>query len=152
MQADIAKLRELLAKATPGPWESDTIQNEGNYGDGGPDCKTGFKSYAIYGAAGLALLDSLNSESAVVHEETDEDRHYAWDEVARRNFALIAAMHEALPELLAIAEAVEAARPVMLTAGTLLQQSDSEIDRREGAALLKHALKLVPLPDREGAK
>lgn len=100
----IEELRGLLAKATPGPWEADEEKNEGCYGVG-DDCHEGFQSASIHapdGRGGSAkLFDALNSDAACVEEEYDEDRHYAWDGVSRINAALIVAMRNALPALLA---------------------------------------------------
>jgi hypothetical protein len=79
----------------------DTIDNEGEYGDGGPDSRSGFKSYAVYDSKGRALFDSLNSDAIEVSEEYSDDEsgggHYAWDAVAEANMRLAAAA----PDLLA---------------------------------------------------
>ncbi len=99
---DLVALRELLAKATPGPWEVDTEKSEGNYGSG-PDCHSGFQVSAIIGGAdGKTLFDALNSDACIVDEEgPDEDGYYyAWDTVSDTNAALIVAAVNALPKLL----------------------------------------------------
>jgi len=75
-------------KHTPGPWEIDTIDNCGEYGDGGPDTSTGFKSYAVYDANGRVLFDTLNSDAAEIHEQGYDLDHCAWDEVGKRNLTL----------------------------------------------------------------
>lgn len=81
-------------KWTPGPWEVDTVDNEGTYGDG-PDCHSGFKSYEVRDEKGRVLFDSINSDAAEIHEEWADDElgssHHAWDEVARRNLTLAGA-------------------------------------------------------------
>lgn len=76
MQGEIARLRELMAKATPGPWA---------VGQGDPESVLSTQDYYC-----IAQTNTAFSEYAA-------------------NAALIAAMHEALPALLALAEAVEAA-------------------------------------------
>jgi len=101
------RLRELLAKATPGPWEVDTIENDGAYGSG-PDAVHGFKSPVMLDAEGKALFDAYNSDLIEVHEEYDEDSCHAWDEQGRANFALVAAAVNALPDLLATIESLRA--------------------------------------------
>lgn len=104
-----ARLGELLAKATKGVWEIDTIKNEGSYGNG-PDCVEGFESYKIIAGSGNSLLDSLNSETAEVHEDGPGElgEYHAWDDVALHNFELIAAMKNALPALLSERKAMKA--------------------------------------------
>lgn len=104
-----ARLGELLAKATKGVWEIDTIKNEGSYGNG-PDCVEGFESYKIIAGSGNSLLDSLNSETAEVHEDGPGElgEYHAWDDVALHNFELIAAMKNALPALLSERAAMKA--------------------------------------------
>lgn len=94
-------------KFTPGPWEVDTIKSDGEYGDGGPDSRSGYDAYAVFDAQGRSLFDSLNRDGRVseIHEDgPDEDgRGAAWDELARRDLTLAAAapeLYEAL-EILA---------------------------------------------------
>jgi len=94
----VERLRELLAKATPGPWDVDTVRNEGDYGDGGPDCRTGFDSAAIVDSQGRALLDSLNCDYRIACVHDDEG--HARDEPSFRNAELIVAAVNALPALL----------------------------------------------------
>ena len=112
----IAELEALSAKATQGPWEVDTIRNDGEYGDGGPDSRTGFDSYAIFGADMSILLDSLNSTAIMVNEEYDEDGLHAWDEVGSCNIDFIVAavnfLRANLPALKQNAEDAELLREV----------------------------------------
>lgn len=96
---DIAKIRALLAKATPGPWEFDSIHNDGEYGDG-PDSHEGFNSHVIFDANGQTIFDSLNSDACEVEVESDEDGFCAWDEVSRRNAELICTLRNAIGPLL----------------------------------------------------
>lgn len=86
-------------KHTPGPWECDTVQNDGEYGDGGPDTSVGFKSYQVTDSRGRVLFDTLNSDAAEIHDESDEDGHYAWDAIGERNLILAAAAPELLEAL-----------------------------------------------------
>ncbi|CAJ3096886.1 bacteriophage protein [Burkholderia pseudomallei] len=121
-------------KHTPGPWEIDTIDNEGEYGDGGPDTSTGFKSYAVYDEKGRVLFDTLNSDAAVIHEEGYDLDHYAWDEVGKRNLTLA----QAAPEMAMVLELLAAeadAGTVMIPSGLRLT-----ID----AALIKAGRKAAP--------
>lgn len=56
------------------------IQNEGDYGDGGPDCRSGFRSPIISDANGQTILDTLNSDGAMVEEEYDSDEETSWSD------------------------------------------------------------------------
>ncbi len=112
---ELGKVLELADKATPGEWQQDTIRCEGDYGDGGPDSKTGYNAYAIYNDKGRAIFDTINAEEGCVEEYADEDTFTAWDEVARCNAEAIVAIMNLLrsphgPALLALAESAE--RPV----------------------------------------
>ena len=108
MTVDLDALDKLLAAATPGPWETDSESNDGAYGSG-EDVHEGFKSYIMLDPKGQRLFDSLNSTAGAVEEDIGDECVTAWDEVARRNFALIAAAHNALPELLRLARVGQAA-------------------------------------------
>jgi hypothetical protein len=76
-----------MSARTPGLWEVDTVRNEGEYGDGGPDSHIGFDSFAIIDAEGRVLFDSLNRDAAIteVDEESDDEdgHHHAWDRLAK---------------------------------------------------------------------
>lgn len=87
-----------LAKPSPGPWNVDTIDNDGTYGDG-PDCHSGFKSYAVYDANGKVLFDSLNAEVAEIDIEYDDMGAYVWDRVSEANLTLASASHDMLTAL-----------------------------------------------------
>jgi hypothetical protein len=82
------ELERLAAKATPGPWEVDTLKSEGEYGSG-PDTTVGYEVSAIYNAKGEALFDALNSDAITVH-----------DEVSDANAKLIVALRNNLPTIL----------------------------------------------------
>lgn len=101
-------LAELTAKASPGPLGVDTIDNDGQYGDGGPDPRTGFKSFAIFDANGRAMFDSLNRHHAIseVHEDHGDESSYAWDEPARLDAAYLAHAANHLPALVEALETI----------------------------------------------
>ncbi|WP_316541881.1 ead/Ea22-like family protein [Klebsiella michiganensis] len=111
MTTDITELAQSLKaaaeKATPGEWWADEVKNEGCYG-AGDDCVEGFTSYAIYGPDGQTLFDSLNSDSACISEEYDDEGHVAWDETAQLNAEFIALANPA--NVLALVEALEKAQ------------------------------------------
>jgi hypothetical protein len=95
------ELERLAAKATPGPWEVDTLKSEGEYGSG-PDTTVGYEVSAIYNAKGEALFDALNSDAITVHEEYPDEDGYslAYDEVSDANAKLIVALRNNLPTIL----------------------------------------------------
>ena len=105
---DIAAIKARADKATAGPWESDTTENEGDYGSG-PDCGSGFSSYEVVAKKGR-ICDTINSDVAMVCEEYDEDGRTAFDEVGQANMDFIAHARTDIPALLAALEASEAAR------------------------------------------
>lgn len=121
-------------KHTPGPWEIDTIDNEGEYGDGGPDTSTGFKSYAVYDAKGRVLFDTLNSDAAEIHDEGYDLDHHAWDEVGKRNLTLA----HASPDMALILELLAAEAD----AGTAMIPSALRLTI--DAALIKAGRKKAP--------
>lgn len=89
----VEELERLAKAATPGPWDTDTEQNEGSYGMG-EDVSEGFDSYGVY-AGDKKVVDTLNSDLAEVEVDGDCDengpRSWAWDEQGRRNAEFIAA-------------------------------------------------------------
>lgn len=88
----LAAAIEGLAKATPGLLDYDSTRNDACYGDGGPDSRRGFDSYALIDEKGLTLFDSLNSDCGEIEEACDDDAGLsAWDEKARRNAIAIVA-------------------------------------------------------------
>lgn len=91
VERDLRNALLLLSKATPGLLETIDVRNEGNYGDSGPDCRSGFRSYALVRDDGKSIADTLNSEVAVVHEDSDGDYLVAWDEVGSNDTAALAA-------------------------------------------------------------
>ncbi len=97
----IAEWKRLADAASAGPWEADDeLDRDAVYGHGDED-NSGFHKSKMYGPDGKVLFDSLNSDACLVHEEYDEDGIYAWDDVAKRNFAFIAAARLAVPALIA---------------------------------------------------
>src|SRR6185312_12884606 len=108
---DLEPIKKRLKAATPGPWESDTTKNEGSYGDGGPDCHEGYSSYQIIVEVDgkvQSLCDSINADHQLIEVDHggDENGEWfdAWDEIARRNFDLIAHAPTDLADLLAEVE------------------------------------------------
>lgn len=91
----------MTAQHTPGPWSVDEIDNDGEYGDGGPDSHVGFKSFCVIDEAGNVLFDSLNATIGQVEEVSDDEtgHHRAWDELAQRNLTLASAAPYLLKEL-----------------------------------------------------
>lgn len=89
--ADVLKLLALVNAASPGPWETDVIKCDGEYGDGGPNGRSGYMAEQMHDANGVAIFDSLNSEGTMVDEDIGEESVYAWDVVANRNFEAVAA-------------------------------------------------------------
>ncbi len=79
-------------QATPRPWEIDTVRNDGDYGDGGPDASSGYDSFSIVDASGRVLFDSLNRNTGLteIREDRASDEGVtAWDDPARCDAELI---------------------------------------------------------------
>lgn len=87
----LAEIEALAKKATPGPWEADSMKSEGSYGIG-DETYEGFNAFRVTDEKGNAICDTLNSDMGEVHVEYDEDDATAWDEIGRRNAAYIAAL------------------------------------------------------------
>ncbi|WP_455424941.1 ead/Ea22-like family protein [Dryocola sp. LX212] len=106
----IASMKAAAEKATPGEWYSDHIDTDGTYGNG-DDCREGWKAAGVYSERGDLLLDSSNSDVAIIREEYDEDGFIAFDETGFKNaefvvacrpenvLALIAALEQAQQQL-----------------------------------------------------
>lgn len=86
----LAEIEALAKKATPGPWEADSMKSEGSYGIG-DETYEGFNAFKVTDEKGNTICDTLNSDMGEVHVEYDEDGATAWDEIGRRNAAYIAA-------------------------------------------------------------
>lgn len=103
MDALVTRLRSLLTKATPGPWDVDTNRNEdGEYGSG-PDTSIGYDDFLIGAQVRgnwATLLTTENSTEKSIEEDYDDDYHRAWDAVGEANAQLATAAVNALPELL----------------------------------------------------
>ena len=125
---DLKALKALEAKATPRPWEVDHINNPGEYGSG-DDTHAGFYSYAIY-SNGKALLDTSNSEVAMVHVEPDEFGETAWDEQGCCDLVFIASARNALPSLISGLEEArgEVARLRAALEKISMQKKSAELD------------------------
>lgn len=100
MTINTTQLRSLYAAATPGKWSADHDWTDGPEVTEYVHIDTGTPGHT-------ALFDTSNGDlREVVSEETDRGARYR-DVTGQANMALVAAMHEALPELL---DEVEAAR------------------------------------------
>ncbi len=150
----VAEIRALAEKATPGPWEVDDEQNDGNFGDG-PDCNSGYKSYAVI-VGNKTVVDTLNSDLAEIEEDGDCEegswRYSRWDEIGRRNATFIAALDpQTVLALLASHEALraeverlnkwadgfdEASRKERLAAETYIKELRSDLNTARNTALL----------------
>jgi hypothetical protein len=124
MPRDEQRIRLALArKPTPGRWDVDTIDNEGEYGGGGPDTHSGYKSHSVFNEAGHALFDTLNRDAALVEvvEEYDEDSFAAWDDLGSRDCEFIAACNPvAIASLLAELDRLRADRALRASAPAVL--------------------------------
>jgi hypothetical protein len=97
-QIDLDALEQKALAATQGIWDIDTVKNEGDYGSGPDDCRTGFMSFSVHDKNGNVLFDSLNRDTGIseIQEEYSEDHIYAWDEKAKRDFEFIVSANPAL--------------------------------------------------------
>lgn len=154
MTTDITELAQRMKaaaeKATPGEWWADEVKNEGCYGSG-DDCVEGFTSYAIYGADGKTLFDSLNSDAACISEEYDGEGHVAWDETAQRNAEFIALANPA--NILALVEALEKAQETIAfqqgEIKTLLSSLESRTVKLPKLKMLEDYLAEVAIEERK---
>jgi hypothetical protein len=102
----------MNAPHTPTPWSVEAVRNEGDYGDGGPDCRSGFDSFSVVDASGRVVADTLNSDHRIclVQDECDEDGMRAWDEQGQKNAAFIVRACNAHDDLVAALRAIRDAR------------------------------------------
>ena len=91
---DVVRLRELLAKATPGPWRVKTTGNIGNQ----IEAQSGLRSWE--------RDDGMRSVCGFQYCGSSQN-YYEQKEVTAATGELIAEAVNALPALLALAEAVE---------------------------------------------
>jgi hypothetical protein len=95
------------AQHTPAPWSVDSTRNEGEYGDGGPDPRSGFDSFVIMDSEGRALFDSLNRDGTLTEITEDGDAYeghfHAWDAAAKRDAEHVVRCVNAHDDLLAAA-------------------------------------------------
>lgn len=116
---DIEALRQLMAKATPGPWEVDSEYDDDALYSGGGGCGRGFKNFFVGAEVDgrwRTLLDTVNSDHKLIEEDYDEDGKSSWDAIGHANANLVAAAVNALPSLLNELEALRAdlaPKPVM---------------------------------------
>lgn len=118
---DLAReVLELAEKATPGPWETDTISTEDAYGS--------YNAYGVFistpGRPPKAIADSINADESEIHSESDEDDIIKWDEVARKNFAFIAHSRTSAP---AIASALLSVQERLEKAEGLLKRTEASL-------------------------
>jgi hypothetical protein len=109
---EIRKLTEKVFRENPLPWEADTEKNDGDFGIG-DETESGYLGYAMFDANGKRLFGSENSDAGCIKVEDDEDGSHAWDIVAEQNFALIAKLVSALPDLLAPSHNLAAAEQMV---------------------------------------
>jgi hypothetical protein len=90
----------LLAKASAGPWTSESLDSE----DGWGRCA----SSEILDAHGETVLDALNSNVACIAEESDEDGRRRWDEQGAADTAYVVALDNLARRLVAGAPGIAA--------------------------------------------
>lgn len=69
----------MTTQHTPTPWQAESIDNEGDYGDGGPDCSSGFKSFcarATKRPASMTPLETTLYEALIAVGEDVRKRQY----------------------------------------------------------------------------
>jgi hypothetical protein len=117
LAGELERLAKAALQEAPTPWETDTEKSEGEYG-AGPDTSTGFSVSLLLDAKGRSLFDALNSTATIVYEDyPDEDGFVsAWDETSKANAALIVALVNNLPTILA-ALSLPASKPFCGTCG-----------------------------------
>ena len=125
---DIAKIKEAAEKATPGPWDTDTVDNEDGAGR--------FKSYIVGSGPEdnwKAVVDTSNSDVIEIHQEYDFDYSSVWDEQGRRNAEFIALSRTAVPALIARLEDAEARAATAYAEGVeaAAKWHEAEADRLE---------------------
>lgn len=127
-------LKAAALAATQGEWTCDCdIKNEGEYGSG-EDCHSGFQSYGVY-SGDKAICDTMNSDLIEVHEESDEENHYAWDETGRRNAEFIALANPAT--ILALLERLQVAEDTAKV-GVLMSNMLYNLAQKPGAELTQY--------------
>lgn len=97
MTPDLDALERAARAATPGPWEVDGIDTEGEYGSG-DDTASGYVEYGLYTAEGHQIVSTeyRAGELSMISEEYDDDGGViAWNELARRDALFLAAANPA---------------------------------------------------------
>ncbi|HEU4544308.1 MAG TPA: hypothetical protein VFR23_24470 [Jiangellaceae bacterium] len=106
----IAELERLAAEATPGPWEAEYEFESSK------ETTQWYCHLASDGQAHTNLFDTAMSDVKRIRVEEDEDeegRVTYWDDQGEANMNLIAALRNALPDLLAAAKFGVRARAIV---------------------------------------
>lgn len=114
----IERLRELEAKATKGPWETDTYM---------PNSESE-ASFQIIGPDGV-LFESSNCDTRCINYEADEHGTHYWDEGSKPNFDFVAALRNAAPAILALAAEAEELRSRVTAELGLIEELADEAAR-----------------------
>ncbi|WP_262027605.1 hypothetical protein [Microvirga sp. Mcv34] len=106
-------LETLRAKASPGPWETDTIDGDG------------FKSSAIYAgnySTAPVILDTLNSDAAELEEDFDEieGTGAVFDRAGMNNVGFVAAIENNFEAILSALRAMDELRAEIAKIGEKL--------------------------------
>lgn len=89
---ELTKINNGLKTVSKGPWEVEWIKSEGSYGSG-PHCREGFETFQLLNADGESIGDALNSDVAMIEEESSgdcDDVFLAFDAQGKADFEHIA--------------------------------------------------------------
>ena len=127
------------AKHTPGPWYVDTVRNEGEYGNNGPDTRSGFNSFAIFDTEGRVLFDSLNRDGSAceVTEDYDEDGGSAWDAQAKADAERIVQCVNKYDELSDIVSKLASLADGLINGNSAAEEAASDLAERARTAIAK---------------
>ena len=129
---DVVRLRELLAKATPGPWRVKTTGNIGNQ----IEAQSGLRSWE--------RDDGMRSVCGFQYCGSSQN-YYEQKEVTAATGELIAEAVNALPALLALAEAVEGGEQAWVSpTGHVLTETNARLDGADTSGWKRVRLVAVP--------